>query len=85
MQERPQHDWEQIDQGTAYCLTCPENRGSFNDLSANPQTIETSGKGSPPQPKSDGSAKVSHGSKDHEIENLKRLLAEVSQRLDKLK
>lgn len=37
------------------------------------------------QPKAPDSGKVSHGSKDHEIENLKRLLADVSKRLDKLK
>lgn len=39
----------------------------------------------PPQPKAPERDKVSHGSKDHEIENLKRLLADVSKRLDKLK
>lgn len=35
------------------------------------------------KPARDGS--IPHGSKDQEIENLKRLLASVSQRLDSLK
>lgn len=35
--------------------------------------------------KSAPGVKVQHGSKDQEIENLKRLLASVSQRLDALK
>lgn len=38
-----------------------------------------------PAPKPPERDTVSHGSKDQEIENLKRLLANVSQRLDALK
>lgn len=37
------------------------------------------------KPKTFEGDKVPHGSKDQEIENLKRLLANVSQRLDALK
>jgi len=39
----------------------------------------------PAQPKEKERATIPHGSKDQEIENLKRLLANVSQRLDALK
>lgn len=39
----------------------------------------------PPQSKAQRRATIPHGSKEQEIENLKRLLANVSQRLDALK
>jgi hypothetical protein len=51
-------------------------------MSANPQQLNGN---APPQPKAPERGKVLPGSKDHEIENLKRLLADVSKRLDKLK
>lgn len=38
-----------------------------------------------PQPKQDRSVNIQPRSKEQEIENLKRLLANVSQRLDALK
>jgi hypothetical protein len=38
-----------------------------------------------PQPKPAERGSIPHGSQDQEIENLKRLLANVSQRLDALK
>lgn len=38
-----------------------------------------------PKPKSVERDKVPHGSKDQEIENIKRLLANISQRVDALK
>lgn len=48
----------------------------------NPRELERK---APPQPKGSEGSKLPHGSKDQEIENLKRLLANVSQRLDALK
>lgn len=39
----------------------------------------------PQQPKAPGRGKVSRGPREQEIENIKRLLANVSQRLNKLK
>jgi hypothetical protein len=50
-------------------------------MSANPRELERK----PPPPKPVQSGTIPHGSKDQEIENLKRLLASVSQRLDALK
>lgn len=51
-------------------------------MSVNPQQLDSKAH---PTPKAPERGKVPHGSKDHEIENLKRLLADVSKRLDKLK
>ena len=51
-------------------------------MSATPQQLDQK---LPPQPKAPERGKVPQGSKVHEIENLKRLLADVSKRLDKLK
>lgn len=51
-------------------------------MSVNPRELERKPL---PQPKGSEGSKLPHGSKDHEIENLKRLLADVSKRLDKLK
>lgn len=50
-------------------------------MSANTQQLNQK----PSAPKAPERGTVPHGSKDHEIENLKRLLADVSKRLDKLK
>lgn len=51
-------------------------------MSANPPRL---GQNTHPQSKVPERDKISHRSKDQEIENLKRLLAHVSQRLDALK
>lgn len=51
-------------------------------MSADPQTIKTETPRTQPKPAERDI--VTHG-KDQEIENLKRLLANVSQRLDQLK
>jgi hypothetical protein len=51
-------------------------------MSANPREM---GRKQPPQPKPTVSVNIPPRSKEQEIENLKRLLANVSQRLDALK
>ena len=71
-----QHEWEQIDQGERYCLNC----GTISANSSDPNCMKDT-----PKPKASENARLPHGSKDQEIENLKRLLASVSQRLDALK
>lgn len=89
------HEWEQIDEGIAYCLHCAAtttwgaNEECMNPLtqSKNSANIkEPPGIPRPPaQPKGQADGSIPHGVNDQEIENLKRLLASVSQRLDALK
>ena len=59
-----------------------ERADAIERMSATPQQLDQK---LPPQPKAPERGKVPQGSKVHEIENLKRLLADVSKRLDKLK
>lgn len=87
------HEFEQLDNGSAYCIRCPAVLGEFNELSAETivrkreaEIIRGLRTGSELPPSNvESRDKLLHGSKDQEIENLKRLLANVSQRLDKLK
>lgn len=51
-------------------------------MSTTPQQVERK---RPTQPKEKERGTLPHGSKDQEIENIKRLLANISQRIDKLR
>jgi hypothetical protein len=52
------------------------NAQTANRPSVTPQTVTR---------KNELRVTISHGSRDQEIENIKRLLANISQRIDKLK
>jgi hypothetical protein len=76
-----QHQLEQLDNGYATCIKC----GASTAWSAGECEGMKPQDAPPSKPKPERDVNIPHGSKDQEIENLKRLLAHVSQRLDALK
>lgn len=75
------HEWEQIDHGEAVCIVCEVSTAwPFPAVCMNRQTKQDP----KPEPKPVQSDTVRRGN-EQEIENLKRLLADVTRRLDSLK
>lgn len=76
------HEWEQIDQGEAYCLHCPAVRGNeFMSAHLDIKTELPRVRSVPAQPKPVDSGTVR---KDAEIESIKRTLYNAIDKLDKL-
>lgn len=80
------HEFEQLDNGTAYCIRCPATVGEFNELSADPRIIEAPElklkfELREPKPAERGSLPVEVKT---EIENLRRLVQTIQDRLHAL-